>query len=159
MAVSIGKRKRQEDEDDKKGDSGDEDAMRALFQRAFEAKFKPLERTVVTFPEPQNEAEFDEADNSDGTDSDWSGLSGDQDPLETIQYSVSHADNLDVQRNERRAFMVRVRLNSVTVRYLLRNVRSLQGHQFRRRIQLLRQSSKRKHRKMMLQSWPTKSTT
>ncbi len=42
MAVSIGKRKRNHGEDDAEDVAGDGQDLKALFQKAFEARFKPL---------------------------------------------------------------------------------------------------------------------
>ena len=108
MAVSIGKRKRQEDGDDQQSDSEDENVTRALFQRAFEAKFTPLERRQSTIFEATQGVEPDEDEDEEESASDWSGLSAEEeDPVETVQYSTSMAGDSDLQRHERKAFMVR----------------------------------------------------
>ena len=125
MAISIGKRKRKrheetsenavENEDFKQrkrhqledgSEHGveDEDALRARFQRAFEAKFKPLGRSHAALKnsEPEQSGQDMEAE----YDSDWSGLSEDEEPVQTIRYDVSLHDGHDVQQHERKAFMV-----------------------------------------------------
>lgn len=101
MAISPGKRKRQDDEGDRANSSEDEDAMRALFQRAFEAKFRPLERTVSE-REPESELE----DEHEIIESDWSGLPSDDEQIETIQHKTASTENNDLQRHQRKAFMV-----------------------------------------------------
>lgn len=105
MAVTLGKRKRREqirDECDRS--SGEEDA-RALFQRAFEAKFKPLEEKPV---EASPIADAHEAEDDD-FESDWVGLSEDEGIVQVIEHAVTN-DTLDEEgRAEMKAFMVRMR--------------------------------------------------
>lgn len=108
MAVSIGKRKRQEDEDESGNSVEDEVAMRALFQRAFEAKFKPLERSNAALRETERNEETSDIEVED--ESDWSGLSEDEELRETIHHDASQDSGHDVQRRERKAFMVSSRL-------------------------------------------------
>ena len=66
MAVILGKRKRLAEQKVAKtkskqhspeAESSDEDNARALFQRAFEAKFKPLEQSKRTIAEDVREDE------------------------------------------------------------------------------------------------------
>ncbi|KAL1590700.1 hypothetical protein WHR41_00738 [Cladosporium halotolerans] len=71
MALAIGKRKRRQDvSNDRNADANDSDddaAARALFQRAFEKKFKPLEKTEKSKEEaePNADSEDDEEEESD----------------------------------------------------------------------------------------------
>ncbi|KAK5680974.1 pre-rRNA processing and 40S ribosomal subunit assembly [Elasticomyces elasticus] len=103
MAVTLGKRKRRDvpaPDDDQ--DSADEGAARALFQRAFEAKFKPLPESVkiqsqVALPEA---VEFDDEDEA----SDWSGLSDDEAKVEVIKHDVTDAGE-QLTKQELKAFM------------------------------------------------------
>ncbi|KAK5706706.1 pre-rRNA processing and 40S ribosomal subunit assembly [Elasticomyces elasticus] len=103
MALTLGKRKRRDvpaPDDDQ--DSADEGAARALFQRAFEAKFKPLPESVkiqsqVALPEA---VEFDDEDEA----SDWSGLSDDEAKVEVIKHDVIDAGE-QLTKQELKAFM------------------------------------------------------
>lgn len=81
----------------------DENTARALFQRAFEAKFKPLEIKKI---ESKDEDEADEADQADGLESDWSGLSEDEDAIEVIEHSNPNANSEDGVDPGKKAFMV-----------------------------------------------------
>ncbi|KAK3620684.1 pre-rRNA processing and 40S ribosomal subunit assembly [Elasticomyces elasticus] len=103
MAVTLGKRKRRDvpaPDDDQ--DSADEGAARALFQRAFEAKFKPLPESVkiqsqVALPEA---VELDDEDEA----SDWSGLSDDEAKVEVIKHDLIDAGE-QLTKQELKAFM------------------------------------------------------
>lgn len=95
MALALGKRKRRQDVS-KTADaeaSDDDAAARALFQRAFEKKFKPLEKSERPAKEDVPTSDDDEDDDEDSDDvsgseldddedesEDWSGFSGDEDP-------------------------------------------------------------------------------
>ena len=75
MALAIGKRKRRQDvSNDRNAEANDSDddaaAARALFQRAFEKKFKPLEKTEKPKEEaePDLDAEDDEEESDDDDD-------------------------------------------------------------------------------------------
>ena len=80
MAVAIGKRKRSSISKDDRDVSSDEDDVRARFQRAFEAKFKPLETSGK--PSEPAQSGREQAAVEDGQDSDWSGLSEDDDGVQ-----------------------------------------------------------------------------
>lgn len=112
MAVSIGKRKREHDDDGANADSEDESAMRALFQRAFEAKFKPLPPAEV----PNRIDQLSESNDSreDSADSEeWDGLSDEDESVEVICINQPSSDaHLDLAR-ERRTFMVRPRTRHI----------------------------------------------
>lgn len=104
MTLLTGKRKRQDYRDDSDVGAKDEDATRELFQRAFEAKFKPLERMELTMKKadkevPHQDFQLDE-------EPEWSGLSDDEELVETIRHDESHYVDHDTQRHERKAFMV-----------------------------------------------------
>lgn len=140
MAISIGKRKRQQHEEKAKGsieneefkhrrigrdereesnhELEDEAEMRARFQRAFEAKFKPLERSQTV--SKHSRLEESEQDIEPDSDSDWSGLSVDEDLVQTIRYDIASPDGHDIQRHEKKAFMVCTELVMSKVMYLMK---------------------------------------
>ncbi|KAK6414733.1 pre-rRNA processing and 40S ribosomal subunit assembly [Oleoguttula sp. CCFEE 5521] len=100
MAVTLGKRKRVapivpvSEHEDK---SSDEDtAARALFQRAFEAKFNPLEKVANATEDAVREI------NDDLDDESWGGLSDDEDVnvnVEIVQHQA--LDRLDPTQRKR----------------------------------------------------------
>ena len=104
MAVSIGKRKRHESENESNISSEDEGAVRARFQQAFEAKFKPLERSTP-FSLSEEPSDQDESERSSDK-SDWDGLSDGEGHLEIIDHEGGHSKNQDQQNQERKTFMV-----------------------------------------------------
>ena len=104
MAVSIGKRKRRGEENVSDDGSEDEATMRARFQRAFEARFKPLE-TAKRMPTKSEVEEVSDVDDDDG--SDWSGLSEDENTVQVIGHEDATRDGQQLLRQEKRAFMVR----------------------------------------------------
>lgn len=102
MSLALGKRKRRQDVDKKRNvaseESDDDATARALFQRAFEKKFKPLETSekpaeerkpaIRDDSEDDEEDDDDDEDGEDGDDSepgsdddedDFSGFSGSED--------------------------------------------------------------------------------
>lgn len=112
MAVTLGKRKRRpevtrEEPPAKVRSSSeseeDDDTARALFQRAFEAKFKPLEIKKI---EPKAEDEADELEDDEDLESDWSGLSEDEDAIEVIEHSQPNVNSDDGVDPRKRASMV-----------------------------------------------------
>ncbi|RMZ09911.1 hypothetical protein D0862_03432 [Hortaea werneckii] len=103
MAISTGKRKRRDDVEDANNSNSDDDDIRARFQKAFEAKFKPLEVNQ----KPQKDAaleqdvvqEDDQDDSDDLNDSDWSGISEEEDGVEVISHAEAKpSDNMARQR-------------------------------------------------------------
>jgi len=111
MALALGKRKRRQDVSRKnqKGstdDGSDDDATaRALFQRAFEKKFKPLEKTEKPAVQDESEREDDDDDSGsddsdddskesgsensrDEDDDDWSGISDEEPTTSKPQIEV-----------------------------------------------------------------------
>ena len=110
--MSIGKRKRSVDDDSDKN-AEDDELMRVLFQRAFEAKFKPLDRSDIA-PQPYLGEDDGIYDGTSDT-SDWSGVSDDEDEhgdqyaedaIETIVHTSTLGTDHDLERSERKAFMV-----------------------------------------------------
>ena len=104
MAVSTGKRKRVEDENEPGNDHEDEGALRVRFQRAFEAKFKSLERSTSFSRSEEPEESNESPDVSD--ESDWSGLSDGENAVEIVDHD-SHSETQGLEIRERKAFMVR----------------------------------------------------
>lgn len=107
MAVTLGKRKRRVAVRGDNDQSSNEEAdARALFQRAFEAKFKPLEQNEklekATQQVDPNDAE------GDGTGSDWDGFSEDESNVHVVEHAVVGDALDDDARAEMKAFMVRV---------------------------------------------------
>jgi len=105
MAVSLGKRKRteiqrpaEEDEED-----SEEERARQLFQRAFEAKFKPLTKHAA----PAQVAVSDRgASELDEEASDWDGLSDDGDGVEIVDHGgVGEEDGMVVHSRAGKAYM------------------------------------------------------
>lgn len=110
MALALGKRKRRQDVSkndqnvNKDGGSDDDDAIaRALFQRAFEKKFKPLPKTEKPAnqedtPSSEIDDEDDDEDddseesgseNSEDEDDDWSGISeGEEETISKPQIEI-----------------------------------------------------------------------
>ncbi|KAF2026055.1 hypothetical protein EK21DRAFT_74974 [Setomelanomma holmii] len=111
MALTLGKRKRISREELKRqsrssslsSDSNDSDRedLQAIFRRAFEAKFKPL--PVEAKKQKIEEEELKEEE--EGEDSDWSGISDDEDDVEVIEYHDSRLDTDENSKAEMRAFM------------------------------------------------------
>ena len=106
MAVTLGKRKRAAGAH-QDGNSDDSDAeARALFQRAFEAKFKALDKPVVV---KQQEVEEDDSEDRDDDDdeSDWDGLPDDESGrVQVIDHGASNDMSSEMTREELKAFMV-----------------------------------------------------
>lgn len=107
MAVSLGKRKRTAPKTDQASDSGeDEQDLRSRFQRAFEAKFRPLETTALE-PTKLDAEESNEERSGASEDSDWSGFSGDDqdDRVEVIAHAVANGSFPELDRSQQRAYM------------------------------------------------------
>lgn len=110
-AEVLGKRKRRtpshvtnKDEQD----SSDED-MRARFQKAFEAKFKPLPQSIKTAKAitPKEISENNEGADDDDDESDWEGISSGEDEIvEVINHRSEHDIDREEQKREMKAFMV-----------------------------------------------------
>ena len=106
MAVSIGKRKRSHDDDGSTASSEDESAMKALFQKAFEAKFNPLP-LVESQIESEDEDETDVMSGDESDVEEWDGLSDDEEIIQVINHDGTRDNNQIDQAHERRTFMVR----------------------------------------------------
>ena len=119
MAVTIGKRKRDvvqqkprkatQIEVSDNSDSDDNERMKAIFQKHFEAQFKPLPEKKVKKAEVELEEEEDEGD--DAEEDDWEGLSsGEEDaPVQVIEYSDARTDGdknaASLSKRELKAFL------------------------------------------------------
>ncbi|KAK3716869.1 pre-rRNA processing and 40S ribosomal subunit assembly [Vermiconidia calcicola] len=103
MAVTVGKRKRQEDDESSKTSSEDEDEIRNRFQRAFEAKFRPLQGFEARRPDEVVHDAVGQV--SSPTESDWSGLSDDDDHVDVVNVDGSRSTSQDIQSSEKKAFM------------------------------------------------------
>jgi hypothetical protein len=110
MATNLGKRKRQgkpsvEDDAD---DPRDDAATRALFQRAFEKKFKALETKPLNRDTNSSKVELDVE--SDSEESDWEGLSDEsQNAVQIVDYTQSNGktdDGAIVDKSLEKLFMV-----------------------------------------------------
>ena len=116
MAVLLGKRKRRTQEQSHESDTmqeveqeatlaTDED-VQAAFQRAFEAKFKPLEARLIVERNHEHMSE----DEQQEIESDWEGIISEEDDkaIQVVEYSEfsGKTDADDVLRREMRAFMV-----------------------------------------------------
>ncbi|KAF2170884.1 hypothetical protein M409DRAFT_18856 [Zasmidium cellare ATCC 36951] len=112
MAVTLGKRKRRayvrseepRQRERSRSDSEDDETARALFQRAFEAKFRPLELSKKTESRDEDD-ESDDLDDDEGLESDWSGLSEDEDAVEVVELSQPNVDAEDGGDFGKKAFM------------------------------------------------------
>ena len=103
MAVSPSKRKREDDEGDFDSKTENDVALKALFQKAFEGRFKPLppSETRAFHKEPP----IFEDGSVDSDESEWDGLSEDDERVEIIDHDSSHAASLADENRERRSFM------------------------------------------------------
>ena len=107
MAVSTGKRKRShEDDDGSTAGYEDDSAMKARFQKAFEAKFQPLPHTESQIEPEEQDGMDDETENESDSD-EWDGLSDDGEIIEVINHDQSQSNSEIDQARERRIFMVR----------------------------------------------------
>ncbi|TKA78052.1 hypothetical protein B0A55_02124 [Friedmanniomyces simplex] len=108
MAVTLGKRKRRDIlVAESEQEHIDDDDARALFQRAFEAKFKPLEETVRPIDRPEavpSDHALNEGDDEDRT-SDWNGLSDDDARVEVVEHDTADEAGDQLARQEQKAFM------------------------------------------------------
>lgn len=116
MAVTLGKRKRRAEAEAEKpkkavavtparresSDSSDGETARALFRRAFEAKFKPLEKVDKSKVKPVESEPEDE----DLSESDWDGLSDEEDAVEVVRHVLPEFTR--EKDGSKKAFMVRL---------------------------------------------------
>lgn len=115
MTVTLGKRKRRVEAEKLKkpapvkavrresSESSDGETARALFRRAFEAKFKPLEK--VERPEVQQEDP--ESEDDDLSQTDWEGLS-DEDAVQVVKHVLPEFTRHAEMDGGKKAFMVSV---------------------------------------------------
>lgn len=108
MAVTLGKRKRRTDvragSPAAEDASSDDETARALFQRAFEAKFKPLEKAVI-----QNGEDGEDESEDDGEleeDSDWSGLSEGEEEVQIVEATHPSRPDAHEMKAIKKSFMV-----------------------------------------------------
>lgn len=104
MAVTLGKRKRTEVQRRVERDEGDSDdeRVRQMFQRAFEAKFKPLKKhTASTSIEVSDQSASEVGDEA----SDWDGLSDGDNGVEIVDYGSAGAENDRVHSWEMKEYM------------------------------------------------------
>ena len=113
MAATIGKRKRRIDRNPdppgrlskSEGLSGDESTARALFQKAFEAKFQPLQLSVTTATQAsKTELEEDRLEHDSG--SEWDGLSNSEHEIEVVEHVASEYTIADGVSTSKKSFMV-----------------------------------------------------
>jgi len=78
MSKVLGKRKARSAEERENPPVDLEDAQE-IFRRHFEAQFKPLAVAPIRRPPPTVEAEDDEDPGSEAEESEWGGLSEDED--------------------------------------------------------------------------------
>lgn len=85
-------------------DGSDASDVQAIFRRAFEAKFRPLDIEPVKPKDEDPEPEDDEV----GEETDWSGLSSEEeeDTVEVFDYATTKHANDKASKAELRAFMV-----------------------------------------------------
>lgn len=117
MALALGKRKRRRvvEQSDSSDNGADDVDARTLFQRAFEAKFKPLGKSA---PQPrvvkQIDLEEEYEAKQDGL-SDWSGFGEDDDAIEVIEHESDHDIDDELLQLEKKAFMVCLPLCSLQI--------------------------------------------
>lgn len=117
MAVILGKRKRLAEKKpepsrpkkkvQESDESGDDDEARALFQRAFEKKFQPLEKSATPLEEESGKDLEEPSDSeSDEDGSDWSGLSGGEDVVEVVEHAKPALTDEEDLRLSKKKYMV-----------------------------------------------------
>lgn len=124
MSVSLGKRKRSRpaglDVETGSG-SEDEQSMKDIFQKHFEARFRPLQsdERAAKHKDQESDGAADDLDEEDAaSDNDWSGFEDDEEVAATI---VKHVDVVrdakeEVSRQELRAFLVGRQLSKLMCR-------------------------------------------
>lgn len=79
--------------------------MRALFQKAFEAKFKPLPQTEP-HSEPDEQTESGSWSDDQEDHEEWDGLSDEDETIQIVNHDQSRSDHQLDQQHERKMFMV-----------------------------------------------------
>ncbi|KAB5558272.1 hypothetical protein GE09DRAFT_1188984 [Coniochaeta sp. 2T2.1] len=102
MSKVLGKRKVREE----KSEADLLDAQE-IFRRHFEAQFKPLAVAPIRRPPPTVEAEDDEDPGSESEDSEWEGISGDEedDGVEVVDHATSQKPIASMSKSELKKFM------------------------------------------------------
>lgn len=108
MAIAVGKRKRDEEDDNEDGVD-----LKARFQAAFEARFKPLAKTsspalpkVERIDQAASVIEEEDEDEDESEDSEWDGLSDEGDALVIVDHgSAKITDDEALRRQEMKVFM------------------------------------------------------
>jgi len=109
MAVIDRKRKRvsreqldRESESPDSSDSSSAEDLQAIFKRAFEAKFKPLDPKAkkAKLPEPVAELEGRE-------ESSWEGIESEEESIEVVEHVVVKHERDSRAKEEAKAFLVR----------------------------------------------------
>lgn len=123
--MTLGKRKRRAEPEKKKvaatadSDSDDDAEARALFQKAFEAKFKPLEVQPVR-DEDSDEDDSDDHDDESADESDWDGISEDEDTVEIVEHAQPDMDAIfGGLKNGKNSYMVGCRNSYETATLLI----------------------------------------
>ncbi|KAB5570449.1 hypothetical protein GE09DRAFT_1283559 [Coniochaeta sp. 2T2.1] len=102
MSKILGKRKAREE-------NYEADLLDAqeIFRRHFEAQFKPLAVAPLRRPPPTVEAEDDEDPGSEAEDSEWEGISGDEedDGVEVVDHATSQKPIASMSKSELKKFM------------------------------------------------------
>ncbi|KAG9196176.1 hypothetical protein G6011_01297 [Alternaria panax] len=115
MAPALGKRKRisraeleqpsrSPSPSSPSGDDAGAEHLQAIFRRAFEAKFKPLPAEPKK-PRVQETPVEEEAEEAEAEESDWSGISDDENGVEVIEYQDPRRELDETERAEMKAFM------------------------------------------------------
>lgn len=114
MTVALGKRKRRTDAEKpqksvaaavvrrESSESSDGETAKALFRRAFEAKFKPLEKVE----RPKLDQVQGDEDDDDGSHSDWDGLSEEEEAVEIVRHVLPDFSRSAGIDSGKKAFMV-----------------------------------------------------
>ncbi|KAF2004394.1 hypothetical protein P154DRAFT_616944 [Amniculicola lignicola CBS 123094] len=85
-------------------ESDEGEDLQAIFRRAFEAKFRPLE-VAPKKPKMEEEEMPKPEEPEEDEETDWSGISSDEDGVEIIEYSDTHTRNEEAARSEYKTFM------------------------------------------------------
>ena len=111
MSPHLGKRKRrsavaeQERLSASTNDAeSDQEDLQDVFRRAFEAKFKPLPVAVKVLARLDEDEHIEDGEGQD--ESDWSGLSGDEQDIQIVEHNSRDRSNEQFSRQEMKAFMV-----------------------------------------------------
>lgn len=110
MTVMLGKRKRRKDVigpnlEESPNAPGHDEQLQSLLRQHFETKFEPLESYG---PLPAPEPFVEEDDDFDASDTDWTGLSGDEEGSNAvvIDYQKQAKTIPDMSKDDMKVFMV-----------------------------------------------------